>query len=278
MQKFNTRLRLLLICVFILSFTISVSAHPGRTDSNGGHYNRKTGEYHYHNGSSAGKNSGGDSDSYSYSNFVGPTADYNSDSNKSEKPKDEDTLRKEKAINTLKLDAIIVAVICIAALLYCLISKKNIQKNKPTITYAPLSEEETQKMVDKFRAEDRKRWQQAWEEQERTTNKRLEQIAGFPDGIYIDGFTFNDTNSTEPYGRATAYINHKNKTLHLFENCDNATHPINMLFDTYEMKNFKLCEKCQKSGKYNFYLNYESWYKEYIKMKIADENNEHENI
>ena len=25
-------------------------AHPGRTDGNGGHYNRSTGEYHYHHG------------------------------------------------------------------------------------------------------------------------------------------------------------------------------------------------------------------------------------
>ncbi|MBT0663535.1 YHYH domain-containing protein [Geobacter pelophilus] len=28
-------------------------AHSGRTDSNGGHYNRRTGEYHFHNGGSA---------------------------------------------------------------------------------------------------------------------------------------------------------------------------------------------------------------------------------
>ena len=27
-----------------------VLAHPGRTDANGGHYNRSTGEYHYHHG------------------------------------------------------------------------------------------------------------------------------------------------------------------------------------------------------------------------------------
>ena len=51
-----------------------------------------------------------------------------------------------------------------------------------------------------------------------------------------------------------------------------------MLFDTYEMKNFKLCETCKKSEKYNFYLNYETWYKQYIKMKIADENDDYENI
>ena len=32
----------------VISF--SVYAHPGRTDSRGGHYNRSTGEYHYHHG------------------------------------------------------------------------------------------------------------------------------------------------------------------------------------------------------------------------------------
>lgn len=28
--------------------------HSGRTDKNGGHYNHKTGEYHYHNGGVSG--------------------------------------------------------------------------------------------------------------------------------------------------------------------------------------------------------------------------------
>jgi hypothetical protein len=32
--------------------TVGLS-HSGRTDANGGHYNRKTGEYHYHNGGRA---------------------------------------------------------------------------------------------------------------------------------------------------------------------------------------------------------------------------------
>jgi hypothetical protein len=45
------------IYIFIISIillsnicTITVSAHSGRTDSNGGHYNNSTGEYHYHCG------------------------------------------------------------------------------------------------------------------------------------------------------------------------------------------------------------------------------------
>lgn len=40
----------------------SALAHPGRTDSNGGHWNRSTGTYHYHDGNS----SSSSSSSYSY--------------------------------------------------------------------------------------------------------------------------------------------------------------------------------------------------------------------
>lgn len=40
------------IIITLITFLICYSSfgHSGRTDSNGGHYNRKTGEYHYHNG------------------------------------------------------------------------------------------------------------------------------------------------------------------------------------------------------------------------------------
>lgn len=41
----------IIIVAVVFLCCISVSfAHPGRTDSNGGHYNRSTGEYHYHHG------------------------------------------------------------------------------------------------------------------------------------------------------------------------------------------------------------------------------------
>ena len=41
-------LALLLLIIFLIP--ISVSAHQGRTDENGGHYVDRTGEYHYHHG------------------------------------------------------------------------------------------------------------------------------------------------------------------------------------------------------------------------------------
>ena len=41
------------ILLFIFLFSITVFAHSGGTDSDGGHYNHSTGEYHYHHGYSA---------------------------------------------------------------------------------------------------------------------------------------------------------------------------------------------------------------------------------
>lgn len=34
----------------LILLPLSSHAHPGRTDSKGGHYDRSTGEYHYHHG------------------------------------------------------------------------------------------------------------------------------------------------------------------------------------------------------------------------------------
>lgn len=56
---------LILALSIITLLPCSVFAHPGRTDSNGGHYDRKTGIYHYHNG--GGSSGGSSSTSSSYS-------------------------------------------------------------------------------------------------------------------------------------------------------------------------------------------------------------------
>lgn len=45
--------RLLSLLLAVSLLITPVFAHPGRTDSAGGHYDRSTGEYHYHHGHSA---------------------------------------------------------------------------------------------------------------------------------------------------------------------------------------------------------------------------------
>ena len=47
----------ILLSVLLLSSALTADAHPGRTDRYGGHYNRKTGEYHYHNSGYSGHSS-----------------------------------------------------------------------------------------------------------------------------------------------------------------------------------------------------------------------------
>ena len=42
-------MKAIIVIMFIFSITtVDVLAHSGRTDSNGGHWNRKKGTYHYH--------------------------------------------------------------------------------------------------------------------------------------------------------------------------------------------------------------------------------------
>ena len=45
--------KLLLFLLLILLIDINVYAHPGRTDSNGGHHDYSADEYHYHHGHEA---------------------------------------------------------------------------------------------------------------------------------------------------------------------------------------------------------------------------------
>lgn len=72
MKKTAIILSMLLFC---FSLSPTAYAHPGRTDANGGHYNRSTGEYHYHNGgSSNSKPSSGSTSTNNTSPTVRPTS------------------------------------------------------------------------------------------------------------------------------------------------------------------------------------------------------------
>mgnify|MGYP002626114782 FL=1 len=46
--------RALIAVLLILSLAVAADAHPGKLDENGGHYDSKTGKYHYHKGPKAG--------------------------------------------------------------------------------------------------------------------------------------------------------------------------------------------------------------------------------
>lgn len=65
-----------LLILLLTNIILSVNAHPGSLDNNGGHYNRSTGEYHYHEGTHTENNS--DAISYSDKHVTNKTNTKNS--------------------------------------------------------------------------------------------------------------------------------------------------------------------------------------------------------
>lgn len=57
MRTLRKVILILFICFSITSLSFTTLAHPGSLDENGGHYNRTTGEYHYHDGDNTGGSS-----------------------------------------------------------------------------------------------------------------------------------------------------------------------------------------------------------------------------
>lgn len=83
--------KIIAISVIVLmaaSMPLVVKAHPGRTDSKGGHTNRSTGEYHYHHGYSAHDHydMDGDGDIDCPYNFKDKTSHSNKTSKSSKEP------------------------------------------------------------------------------------------------------------------------------------------------------------------------------------------------
>lgn len=80
----------LLVLVLAVLISLPVLAHSGRTDSKGGHYNRSTGEYHYHHGYSAHQHEGGECP-YDFDDRTGESSGSSSSSEKDkEEPEEEE--------------------------------------------------------------------------------------------------------------------------------------------------------------------------------------------
>ncbi len=262
------KLILFLSLLVFLSSSITVSAHPGRTDGKGGHYDRSTGEYHYHHGYSA----------HQHEDGTCPYIDYETETSTTEVSTYTQSTHKTNSSDRINgisifpgLFGIILASIILLSLIYISNHSNKITEHRKTL---PSSKDENYKFLKPAYAVILKKQHESKQNTKHVTEKRSEQIAGFPEGFYINCFTVNDLKSNEAFGRATAYINKKDNVVHLKYNCDNATTPINMLFDVYEMKNYKLCDKCCSGEKFTFYKNCEKWYKDYMKLQLRDENND----
>ena len=105
---------LLKICCFALIFqllVIVVSAHSGRTDSSGGHYDHSSGEYHYHHGYSAHQHYDMDGDGdrdcpYTFDDKTNHNSSSNSSNNKTDNNSSESNRETTKSKNRLTVGII----------------------------------------------------------------------------------------------------------------------------------------------------------------------------
>lgn len=107
---------LALACFLALILPLSASAHPGKTDSSGGHTDHSTGEYHYHHGYPAHQHYDMDGDGvadcpYDFVDKTGQNSGSSSSGSGSSSSKEatvaaeETTIKKSKKQNTSFFDS-----------------------------------------------------------------------------------------------------------------------------------------------------------------------------
>ncbi len=98
MKKF---LSLILALIMVCSITL---AHSGRTDANGGHHNRSTGEYHYHHGYSAHQHENG---VCPYSKINNATSTSNKNNSDTSSTPTSIAVQKDKDSNKATIDSLL---------------------------------------------------------------------------------------------------------------------------------------------------------------------------
>lgn len=95
-------IKLLIAVAFCLILSVAAFAHPGGTDSSGGHRNHSTGEYHYHHGYSAHQHTDMDGDGvldcpYKFKDKTGSSSGSSSSSKSSTKSPTTPTIKEESS-------------------------------------------------------------------------------------------------------------------------------------------------------------------------------------
>lgn len=254
-MKIKNKKYLLLICILLVLFlasVVSVFAHPGRTDSNGGHWNRSTGTYHYHTGEYAGRNSSSSSTNSTQEPFEPP---YEPPTNENQHEK-EDSTEKNKVPVVSFIFSMIFLIIPLGATLISIISsivmliyEKFIETKLP------------QYKISKFN--------QAIDELY-TYRKELEELKNFnfqiPTCYEIGADNLpKDKNSVLGWGKSfTLYKTYKGTKLHTKYNCCSLTEPLH-IYNCRNYHNFHelLCKKCA----YGYVIPDMTWYEDYSKYK-----------
>lgn len=229
---------------------ISVLAHPGRTDGNGGHWDRSTGEYHYHHGYPAHQHTDGVCP-YDFDDKTGENSGTSSSNPAMQKAKEidsrnatasstkqdagEDCGTREKWILLIVLGVPIIFIGGTAIEAIC-------EKRRTTARRAAEAE--------KLRADQQVKEQRLQAERERFLldydGKSLDEVIPPPqagDAIGEDGLPFGAGDGR--WGRYTVYITQKGEVYHSRSVCGTACgRPVNLAL----VRNRRPCSRCCKQA------------------------------
>ena len=221
---------LLAVCLYTTAY-----AHSGRTDSNGGHYDRETGEYHYHHGYPAHDHDGGICP-YNYDDRTGWNSGTTGDGSKDNQSKGQKNIPKKTESNNSKLLPFILLLTPFAILLLFLLW---------SFIYGYVDSR-------KF-AKEQAKYSQLYE------GKRISEIISIPNYAIVgsDGLP-KDRDATTYWGKHfTVYCSATGKRAHRKKGCSNAYIAKNIVNAPYYT-----CSRCYKEEKESL-----DWFFEYRRIK-----------
>lgn len=245
--------RILSILAILLVLSTSVAAHPGRTDANGGHTNRSTGEYHYHHGYPEHQHTNGICP-YDFDDKTGQNSGSSSSKNSSQS-KSDNVSSSVNAEPAKKKKPSLFLVLLVFSLVYFLAAsaiehkKREDERRRLDAMRQQAEREEIAKR--KAREEEERRIQLAILQAERDGvvaqcgGKTRTQIAidlGMPTDLYIDK---NDLPHDIPKGdapdRCTVYVARNASVYHKSNRCRNVSlSPTNII----KVRHLEPCRHC----------------------------------
>ena len=240
-----------IIILIISLLSVVVSAHSGKTDSNGGHYDKSTGEYHYHHGYSAHQHTNG-----KCPYFFNDKTDHSSSTTNNDK----------FAVNGDEkmywIIGILVVIVCFLG--YLLFSKnKEIEKfDKVLLSNKNASEKDKEKIIKQYNIEKLKEENKTLQKESKNLDEKLndakkeilynqkviQNLKAAPNGIRFSSDNmpiFWKHNPDKPYGDYTVYYSSKSQVYHVDKNCAPFDATTMHVFNA--MNSGRPCKKCAEN-------------------------------
>lgn len=282
----------LFVSLFFALLCTVAYAHPGKTDSSGGHYDYSTGEYHYHHGypehkhtnghcpydyddnTGAGSGSSSSGSQYSWPYTSAPRPPTTPRKTNTPRPTSAPRITKQKESASLLQRPWFYVVIVVAVSLICYVGHlmhENDEKQRRHAEECRRAEEERKrKEAEELRRRqeaEKERFRQKEEERQRMVayyrNNDLRALSGMPSEIDVKNITrYNSSFRCEVFSAGepvSVWVSSDNSDVYHKRQCSYFLYPVNP-YDT-RIRYFKPCKLCSPPP-----LPDDTWYKEFVRL------------